>query len=240
MRWVLAPRQLDLQDAQSDESHSLQTDIFCYTQPCLISLLSGSAAGAMKFGHELLALEESCPKEFSGRFLKYKELKKLIKRIREMEAEGSTDSPEEREFLTLLNAEVASVNRCAVWRRRLAAVCARCRTCMQSAHCDALTANLALLLQRPLLHARQARWRTIWCSTAGPMWHLDSVLCCDGRTFEQHAQQVVHAAARKRRPRRSCCLPSFRKSSGGLKVRTRVNSVMGACCIQPSVLRPDL
>lgn len=72
------------------------------------------------------------------------------------------------------------------------------------------------------------------------MWHLNSVLCCDGRTFEQHAQQVVHAAARKRRPRRGCCLPSFRKSNGGLKVRTKVNSFVGAFCMQPSVLRADL
>ena len=68
----------------------------------------------MKFGHELLALEADCPAEFSGRFIKYKQLKKLIKRIREVEAAGGPDSPEEREFLNLLNAEVAAVNRCCL------------------------------------------------------------------------------------------------------------------------------
>lgn len=81
---------------------------------CSAELRSHDTSRAtMKFAHELLALEAGCPEEFSGRFIKYKQLKKLIKRIREVEAAGGPDSPEEQQFLNLLNAEVAAVNRCA-------------------------------------------------------------------------------------------------------------------------------
>lgn len=66
----------------------------------------------MKFAHELLAVQASCPEEFSGRFIKYKQLKKLIKQIREVEEAGGPDSTAEAQFLHLLNAEVAAVNRC--------------------------------------------------------------------------------------------------------------------------------
>jgi SPX domain protein involved in polyphosphate accumulation len=66
----------------------------------------------MKFAHELLALQADCPAEFSGRFINYKQLKKIIKQIRDVEAAGGPDSPAEAQFLHLLNVEVAAVNRC--------------------------------------------------------------------------------------------------------------------------------
>jgi hypothetical protein len=143
----------------------------------------------MKFAHELLALQADCPAEFSGRFINYKQLKKIIKQIRDVEAAGGPDSPAEAQFLHLLNVEVAAVNRCR---------------------------SMPRLSNHPRQHF--SFLRPNWLALHALLLAVAlSELCalivsmCACRTFETYAQDLVHAAALKRRRRKSCCLPRLRK-----------------------------